>query len=815
MRINKNYWTLLLSFLLAILVTTTYAQEEQVDDEQTEEYKAKVTDMISFLEYFLNTLGNSSTSARDKDVIIQQSYTKIFRDSKVQIEDDLDENRDVITNKDVQAYLKDVDFFFKNVNFDFNIEDISHYVNENGELFFKVSLVRHLQGIGIEGDSIDNTQKRYIEINLDPEAQDLKIASVYTNPYDRKEALSRWWNALSFEWKSIFTRKAGLADSVSESDIRNIAEIEELDVSGHQYIVDLAPLSQLTNLRRLNVSNTQISDLKPIRNLTNLEELNISHTEVNDLEPLRYASLLRYLELQETPVSDMTVASRLVNLQSLDITHSHIEDLSPLSELKNLKVLKMGGTPVSTLEPINHIPVLEELDVTGTTISQLDPVEQMKNLQIIKADSTPLTSIEPLAQATALSVLSINSTSVSSLQPLDNLPQLERVYCDLTKITKSAASDFMARNPEVLVIFESDDLKNWWLDLPLAWKSVFEEFFQIRSAIPSKEELAKITSMDSLQLTDNTFIQNIEPVSKLRELKTLIIVNSSIADLTPLEGLRTIEYLDISGNPITNFKAISSLTNLKVLKANNTNISNFDDIMDLQRLSLIEVDQTLINKDHVLDLLENHPATQVIFQTEFLTKWWSELNASWRGIFETQVAVGMNPSKEQLHRLIMLESIKFKDIPVKNLQPLKDFLRLKEVRFSGTAINDLSPLVKFSDLEILQANRSPINEIDHVSRFKNLRILDISNTPVDDLRPIEDLFELRDLNCSGTQVKNLKALDNLSNLTILDCSNTRVRRLDRIDHLNLKNLKCYNTRISSRKVEKFKDKNPDCIVTYY
>ena len=47
---------------------------------------------------------------------IAVNYTKFFRDEDVQVEDDLIDERETVTNKNVQAYLKDVDFFFKNVS---------------------------------------------------------------------------------------------------------------------------------------------------------------------------------------------------------------------------------------------------------------------------------------------------------------------------------------------------------------------------------------------------------------------------------------------------------------------------------------------------------------------------------------------------------------------------------------------------------------------------------------------------------------------------------------------------------------------------
>src|SRR5687768_10405331 len=140
---RQSKWWALSVFFLFTLCAEVRAQQAKPDVKKHEE---KVRDMVAFLEYVLNTLGSATTSARDKDVLITESYTKIFRDAKVQIEDDLVEKRNVITNKDVQAYLKDVDFFYDNLKFEFTVKDIKGKVNANDRLFYKVSLIRNIQG---------------------------------------------------------------------------------------------------------------------------------------------------------------------------------------------------------------------------------------------------------------------------------------------------------------------------------------------------------------------------------------------------------------------------------------------------------------------------------------------------------------------------------------------------------------------------------------------------------------------------------------------------------------------------------------------
>ena len=97
----------------------------------------------------------------------------------------------------------------------------------------------------------------------------------------------------------------------------------------------------------------------------------------------------------------------------------------------------------------------------------------------------------------------------------------------------------------------------------------------------------------------------------------------------------------------------------------------------------------------------------------------------------------------------------------------------------------------------------------------NLEKLDISNTPIEDLGFLEDLTELLHVNVSGTQIKRIDEMSNLRQLKYVDCSNTNVKRIDALLGLSLENLKCFNTRVNEKRVEEFKQLNPECSVSYY
>nr|NQU91090.1 hypothetical protein [Bacteroidota bacterium] len=113
--IIQQKW-LVLPVLFTMALNPLHSQNSLNGDE-IEQYRKQAQQLVSFLEFTFNTIGDREVSVNEKDIIINESYAKIFDNEKVQIEDDLDENRQVPINKNVQGYMKDIDFFFHEVSF--------------------------------------------------------------------------------------------------------------------------------------------------------------------------------------------------------------------------------------------------------------------------------------------------------------------------------------------------------------------------------------------------------------------------------------------------------------------------------------------------------------------------------------------------------------------------------------------------------------------------------------------------------------------------------------------------------------------------
>jgi len=102
---------------------------------------------------------------------------------------------------------------------------------------------------------------------------------------------------------------------------------------------NLISLSGLKNLRVLMLANTKTNTLAGIQSLKNLRYLDVSHTNINDLQQLEHVTTLRYLDISNTYVSNLNALIPLDQLQELNISNSEAVFLFQTSA-KNINVLK-------------------------------------------------------------------------------------------------------------------------------------------------------------------------------------------------------------------------------------------------------------------------------------------------------------------------------------------------------------------------------------------------------------------------------------------------------------------------------------------
>lgn len=157
--------------------------------------------------------------------------------------------------------------------------------------------------------------------------------------------------------------------------------LEALNLSGNDYLEDLAPLEALKQLQVLFLFRTLISDLAPLQGLNQLQRISASYTEISDLSPLKALAQLQEIDISNTQIRNLAPLKDLIHLRLLYASSTQVSDLSPLKNLTQLQQLSFSNTQISDLAPLKDLNQLQQLSISNTRVSDLSPI-----LTLIKKD---------------------------------------------------------------------------------------------------------------------------------------------------------------------------------------------------------------------------------------------------------------------------------------------------------------------------------------------------------------------------------------------------------------------------------------------
>ncbi len=837
----------LLVFILSFTFRLAAQEPVELTPEETEEYTEQSKQIIHFLEGTLNFLGDDNQLPSDKDIIINSSYLKFFKDDEVQVEDDLDENREIPINKDVQAYLKDIDFFFKEVTFAFTIDKVEQLVNEKGDIYFKVTMNRNLKGITIDNDTVDNNLIRYAEINLDPYQKDLKIVSLYTTKLNEKAELKYWWDNMTSAWKKFFgdsvlvfdtlpfQRIVAFDDSsiviekwvdhiqvdtflVQEGDTINIDAAPEHLVTDQLFTVtdtitmpepdtvaaDVAPiyenLMKFRDTEKLDVSNNMmLGNLNPVSELTKLKEINFSNTLMDDLSPLRNLNQLEKLNCSGTPVIDLHPLRYASNLKRLSCTHTQITDFSVLQHLRKLEQLNVSYTPIPDLDALSGLTNLKKLDLSGTQITDLTPVGQLTDLSYLDLSNTPITSLSSVSTLTGLKNLNIDSTEIADLSPLAELLQLSVLQANHTPVADLSPLEEL---PELHIIYCDNSgidatKAQQFIDAHESCLVIFNSKKLIQWWNDLPEEWKNILTQN-IKVSDPITKEEVHQIINQTELKVNV---ATVSSLEPLEMLYRLEDLNIEDTEVEDLTPVGSLKHLRNLNLNRTKVASLKPLSSLDNIRTIALENTSVSD---LMPLQNCKKLETIYCDKSEVKKDNVLTLK-KVLPDCLVVYQSDDLNLWWNRLdshwqeLLQEKSGIDDrMDRENLQRVADMRKLSIT--DDLKVKSLEPLTVFLMLEDLTLHNTGVSDIAPVTTLPNLKSLTITSSPINSLERIDLLTQLENLNVENTPVEDLEPVFELKNLKTLNIGGTQIKKLKGLEELtNLESLTINNTRIKNLK----------------
>jgi len=130
----------------------------------------------------------------------------------------------------------------------------------------------------------------------------------------------------------------------SVDGIQNLRELHDLGLAFCDNLSDISPVFALQNLHSLWLNGPNIESIQGVQNLTQLCRLDISDTGVSDLSPLAEV--------------DYSTAVKENGGFEFAVSGHHIEDFSPLSAVPAFSRLMMGNA-----DPVRYVSVLEGKEI--------------------------------------------------------------------------------------------------------------------------------------------------------------------------------------------------------------------------------------------------------------------------------------------------------------------------------------------------------------------------------------------------------------------------------------------------------------------
>ena len=282
------------------------------------------------------------------------------------------------------------------------------------------------------------------------------------------------------------------------------------------------PLSELSDMRSLNLWGNQITDLSPLQDLQNKDQIQtiyLSDNNISDLIPFKGFSRLYQIELIGNPITDLTPLSELPNLSSIWLSGGSGLDIKQVLMLPKLSHLSLHRFSPIDLSFLSESSTLNHLNIIGCEITKTAPL----NLKHLVLKDNNISDLSDLAVMMNLEEISISKNNVSDLTPLINLKKLRYIYL----------SDGNISNLEPLT--QLTDLSD--LGLP-------------KNNISDLKPISRLKNLIRLDLSDNR-ISNLAPLSQLSGLTRLNLKNNEIDDFSPLRVLTNLKELTLSKNDVT------------------------------------------------------------------------------------------------------------------------------------------------------------------------------------------------------------------------------------------------------------------------
>lgn len=477
------------------------------------------SDSVEKVHLYYGVIMNGSTMLPMRDVFENLGAT-ISWDNKT---------RTVTAQKDDKTIVLQVDSKEAKVNGTVHQLDVPAQLF-NSKTMVPVRFASEMLGAEVGWDSANRiasvrTPDKELVIHVNAtKISESDVAIQFTDPVLEKavrDALYRSAGTISEENKLHW--KWGTNEPVTQSDLLNLSMLK-MDKRVN-LVKDLNGLEYASNLKILQINNSEVSNVGPLGQLPTLEYLDLTHNQIQDINSFTDLPSLETLILSKNNISDPSTLTELPKLRDLDLSYNNISDESWLSGLRKPTTINLSYNKIDDVRPLSGLTQLTALNLDSNKIVDISPLRGLINLTFLNLGSNQISDTRPLGGLSKLLSLYLGGNQISDVNPLSKLSNLNTL-----DLTGNQISDIN----------------------PLANLTKLEDLGLGSNKLANIEALRSMKSLVDLSISNNQ-ISDISVIGELDKLTDFYASSNQIRDISPLFGLPRLDIVYIENNPL-NFK---------------------------------------------------------------------------------------------------------------------------------------------------------------------------------------------------------------------------------------------------------------------
>ena len=287
---------------------------------------------------------------------------------------------------------------------------------------------------------VKNAEERYpaeemeVQENIPEEEQESGETAEETAVNDDEQSEEEEIYTDEWEVEYVEAIKVPYNYDLKQEDIDRIGQyrnLKRLEISIWDDELDLSPLSNLTELRSIDLSARSENgiDVSFLADLTELRELSFFDVNLKDYSFLYSLPQLQDIYIEaNNDIKDLSFFSDMTYLKSLDISNVQDVDLSCLENFERIEKIDIEGYHIRNAESLANLSRIKQLrlfeyDEDGDKrltfdMHILDSMTELEGLSLYFID---VEDISPLANKRFLESITLVDTGIGDIEPLKNL----------------------------------------------------------------------------------------------------------------------------------------------------------------------------------------------------------------------------------------------------------------------------------------------------------------------------------------------------------------------------------------------------------